>query len=448
MKRKINLNSLALQYLIGLVVNIVFVLILLSTDVSYRNLQLPEGEYQDNLWKGGDTISYVGPARNYLEYGVIGQGNVPDHARTIGYPLYLAVLMRLFGNNWLIWSFFIQATLYACVYPALSKIIQTLFPGKNSLIVPAFCFYLVSGAYFARTPVVLTDTFFAVLFTIGLCFGLLSIASQNWKYLIVQLVFIGYAAQVRPTLILYPIVNVFVLWLVARRHDVSDKAKVKAMVITSSVVLLLACSAPSIRNYVHYGFFKPTTKVESAFFNYLAKDVMTEKGELIVYEQMSQKTQEADDIFETLRLKRKFTADIYIKYPLTVLKRMAINYRSVLLSSHWRNIGYYWGYNWRDRYSSVYVSLKKSNFMLVVVVIWCMIYATIYVFFLYFLFLLVRGKDWLFLFTILLLVSPFLVAGSLVPAEQRMRLPIEGIIVMCAFYAISRIKYLNTTKPD
>jgi len=440
MSKKINLSSLPLQYLVGLVVNIVFVVILLSTDVSYRNLQLPEGEYQNNIWAGSDVMTYVRPARNYLNYGVFGRENVPDYHRTVGYPLYLALMMKLFGDSWHIWALFVQAILYASIYPALSKITQILFPEKPSLVVPAFCFFLISGAYFTRTPVLLTDLFFSVLFTIGVCFGLLSIVRQSWKYLFLHLIAIGYAAQVRPALILYPVVNVFVLWLVARRHGVSNRTRVKAMIVTSLAVLVLVCNAPSIRNYVHYVFFKPTDVFANGLFTYLGGRTMIDNGEQDAYEEMRKNVYETDNVAQRITLMEKYAMQICKKYPVTIMKQLIIYAAGNCLHSHLLVIPKYLGYNWRAR-PGERAPLKQSKLVFGLLVTWCVVYMLIWMFFLCYLLLLIKEREWLFLFTISMLVCYILIPTFVAGGGGRMRLPVEGIIVVCAFYMISQVRH-------
>jgi len=120
-------SSPVVQYLIGASVNLLYVVILMTGDVSYRNIQLPEGIYADNLWKGTDVLTYVGPARNFVHYGVFGSDTVPDHHRTIGYPLFLSILMVAFGHDWLIAAVFLQALLAAAIYPALCRLSAILF---------------------------------------------------------------------------------------------------------------------------------------------------------------------------------------------------------------------------------------------------------------------------------------------------------------------------------
>jgi hypothetical protein len=96
------------QYFIGLAFNILFIIILLSSNTSYSNLQLPEGRYSENLWKATDVLTYVFPARKFLQYGFFGIGDSPDYHRTIGYPLFLAGSIKIFGKDALYFIFFFK----------------------------------------------------------------------------------------------------------------------------------------------------------------------------------------------------------------------------------------------------------------------------------------------------------------------------------------------------
>ena len=438
------LRSPAIQYLVGLMVNMGFVVILLSMDSSYSNIQIPEGVYQNNVFKGTDVMSYLEPARNFLEYGVFGWKNVPDYHRTIGLPFYMAMMMKMFGSHWLVCHFFLQAVFCAAIYPALTKLIQVLFPDKPSLIVPTFCFYLLSAAYFARIPTLLSDLLFTVLFTIGMYFSLAAVIRQSWKYLVLALLFIGYAAQVRPTLIFYPIINLFLLWVIGCRHGVINQKKVKAIIGVSSALLVIACNAPTIRNFIHHGLPKPTNVMDKNLFFYLAKAVMVKEGKLAEFNEMEQHVNNTDYIKDQGAIHKKYATEIYKRYPWTTVKRLLENSRAVLLGTHWLDVGRYWGYHWKDYNDEHHMPLKKSNVLLIIFLLWCLLYAGINFFFLAFLVHLVRQRDWLFLFTVLLLIASFLAPCLTVASGGRMRLPVEGIIVMCAFYAMSQIKNRNS----
>jgi hypothetical protein len=272
-------------------------------------------------------------------------------------------------------------------------------------------------------------------------------------------VIIGYAAQVRPTLVLYPILNVFVLWLVASRYGVSDHRKVKIMIITSSVVLLLPCNAPSIRNYVNYGFFAPADGLSENLFMWTGKETMYDNGKQDSYEEMSRhikdmrkSERETRAVRERMALENKYALEICRKYPATAVKRLAIAAIGNCMHGHWVLVPKYWGYSWRSGQAYLidgqqrYFEVSKLVFALLV--IWCAIYAVIYVFFLCYFVRLIKGRQWLFLFTIFILVCYFLVPTFTAANTGRMRLPVEGIIVICAFYEISRMKYFSVASPS
>ncbi len=434
--KKINIESLIVQYLIGLALNLIFLIILLASNVSYRNLQIPEGEYSNNLWRGTDVMTYVEPARNFLDYRVFGDGHSPDYHRTIGYPLFLSVMMMLFGSRWLIAVLFVQAILFAFIYPAVSKIAVILFPNQKSIVRPVFIFSLLSGAYFATVPVILTDLFFAVLLVIGICFGLLSIINQSWKYLVLQVIFLGYAGQVRPTLIFYPIVNVFVLLSMAKRYGISGERRAKALIAVSSVLILLTCNLPSLRNYLNHGVFRPTDALESNLFNHFGKNVMTGRNDLDAYEAMRNEIEEAHDLKEILALRRKYALHIYRKYPGTTLKYYIHNAIPVMGHTHLLNVAHFWGYHWEDETLSEDITLKESNLVLAIVLIWYLINLAIYTLFLSFLIRLTGSRNFLFLFTLLIYVSYFVFPSYLTGGGSRFRLTVEWLIVIFALHEI------------
>ncbi len=442
---KIRLQFPAVQYFAGLLVSLVFLLVLMNSKAAYTNLQVPEGEYQHNRWAGTDVMSYVNPARNYLQYGVFGEGNTPDYVRGIGYPLFLSVMMKVFGSKWLVATFLFQAVIFAFAYPILTKIAAILFNQKYPYVIPAFLFYLVSGAYFTKVPILLTDTFFSVFFIIGLYFGLLSIVKQSWKYLFLQLFFIGYTAQVRPYLIFYPVLNVFILLSVARRYHISDSRKVKILISTSSILFLVLCNMQSFRNYLNYGFFAPSDVSSTILFTCLAKPVLVNVNEADSAEKMQAEIDKIDNIQKRSSLKRRYAINTFIEYPLPTLKQVAKNAVSSLGAAHHYDIFRFWGYHWCDTNIPGKMPFKKSSLVYAVRIIFYLVYFVIYLFFGFFLVRLIREKKIFFFFTILIFLFSFLFSAFIAGGAARMRLPVEGIIIIFSFYEISRIKYLKGT---
>jgi hypothetical protein len=203
-------------------------------------------------------MSYVNPARNFLDFGVFGTGIQPDTYRTIGYPLFLSILMKVFRKNWLKAAFFAQAFVFALMYPFLSVMARLLGAPSKAVINLSFLFWVFSVTYIATVPVLLSDLFFTVFFTVGLTLGLLSVARQSYLFLAGQLLFLGYAAQVRPVLCIYPIVHLLVLCSAAKMYGSMSSRKTRTIITISVASLLLLCNLTTLRNYIHFRLPEPT----------------------------------------------------------------------------------------------------------------------------------------------------------------------------------------------
>lgn len=429
MNKRLNLQSLTTQYFIGLSVNVLYVVLLLSSNVGYKHIHLPAYsdidivDYGNNTWPYFDVQSYVLLAKAFLERGEFAccGDYLPGYYRTIGYPSFLSVMMKIFGDNWHVFTIFLQAIIFAFVYPALSKISMLLFPEKRWLTAVTFCVYLFLGLYLTFVPLILTDLFFAVFFTIGLCFGLISVIRQSWIYLILELIFIGYAAQVRPTLVYYPVVHALVLFAVARKHQISNVLKVKKLIVVSCVLLMFLCSLPSIRTYLNYGIFKPTDGFEINL-RCLAKDVLLDRNKADVYEAEVAKIKATKDIKEKLKLRAKYTFATCKKYPWTTIKIYAKKGIKVIGQGYWI---------WPTRLFSK--SEPSSGPKLIAYIV----QLPINIAFMLFLINLLRSKELLSLFTIIIFISYFLIPAFFSGDGSRLRLPFDGLVIMFAVYQIT-----------
>ncbi len=436
---------LLVQYLIGVTLNLAFVLILLNQNVTWRNLQPPEGTYYENVWRYADVMTYVNPARNFLNYGVFGTGTQPDAYRTIGYPFFLASLMEVFGKDWLRAALFAQAFIFALIYPFLSAMARLYGATSKAVINPSFLALVISAAYISTVPVLLTDLFFTVFFTIGLTFGLLSVARRSYLFLAGQLIFIGYAAQVRPVLFLYPVVHLLALCSAAKIHGYLSSRKTRAMIAISVASLLLLCNLATLRNYLHYRLPAPTSTAASNLFNGLGYEVLKAKGRLDWHKEMSLRAYYATSIREKSRVMESSATWIFMRYPLTTLKIVGTHAAANLFVSHWNEISKFWGYSWRRLPHTGRALERKSNVMFALTVVWGFICAVIYFFFAAFLVRLVREKQYLYLMTLIVFVAYFIVPTLIVQEGPRMRLPVEGILV---FFAVAEIgRRFFGTKP-
>ena len=412
----------------GLCVNLLYLLILSNIDISYENLQLPEGRYSENRWKNMDVHNYVGLARNFLEFGVLGEGDKPESGQTIGYPLFLVLMIKVFGEDWLFPTYILQAFLFACIYPALTCIIRVLFTENCSQIAPlSFLCYLLSGAYFVTVPVLLTGLFFTVIFTIGVCFGLLASVRGSWGWLLLQLIFIGYAAQSRNLLSTYAFVNALVLLTAAKKHNCVGRRRVRTVILVSSLSLLVLGNGPAIRNYLNYKIFAPSLS-DLIAFEAIAKWVMEDEGELEQHERMREEINSQHSLRAKFELRNRYVLEILTTHPVATLKRMLFHTTRNMGNSHIVHIFPFFGYWWRDVQINLQAHVKQSYLALAVEVLAQFYYLVLYFFLFKFLWVLAKKREFLCLATAVLFLCAFIIPTLIGPGGARFRLPVEGFM--------------------
>lgn len=427
------LLDLRAQYFFGLIINLVYVLLLYSSPTSYANMQLPEGTHANNLWMGSDVMTYVQPARNFLAYGVFGNGLEPDYHRTMGYPLIIAAFIKVFGNHWPIALIFAQAFFCALVYPALTKIGTVLFERFEVPAALMFVFLFISGAYIVGVPLILTDTVFAVCFILGVCFGLQGIIGKSWKFVLLHIAFLGYAAQIRPILGLYPILNLLLLWALARKKHLAGAIRTKFILGTCTLALLLLCNVPGIRSYINYGVLSPCDVMASNMLDVLGREVLIRQGKTDEYETMREQVEGAASLGQRMSMQQRLGLNIYERYPLTTFKVLCCNALGVICGAHWNTIAAFWGYNGKDLELQGHMPLKGSRAVRVVSLVNRGMYLVVCLLCIILLAKSLRGKNALVALAILGGILYILVPTLIAAAGSRMRLPVDGFLVMFAF---------------
>ena len=263
MMKKINFTNPSHQFFIVLATNLLFFIALYSCPASNYNIHPPEGVYSENLFSVIDVVpSYINPARNFIKFGTFGNGNIPDHFRTVGYPAYLAGLIILFGNHFFWVAILIQAILSALIFPIVSAIANFFIKNDQRISKMVFIFLWLSGAYWSYFYMLTTDMFFAFFFIAGIYYGIKAMSEKSFKYCILHLLFIGYAASVRPVLILYVIPEFFILVYSAMYFKTIAERKTKVLIGVASISILFLTNLSSLRNYVNYGVMKPSDAFE------------------------------------------------------------------------------------------------------------------------------------------------------------------------------------------
>ena len=375
-----SLSSPVVQYATSVAISLLYLAVLYTSDLSYNNIQLPEGTYANNIWIDGDVLTYVNPARNFLTYYTFGTADVPDYRRTIGYPLFLAVFMIVFGGHWLIATLVAQAFIFAFIFPALSEVARVLFGAGSRVVALSFLFLTLSGTYLVRIPIVSSDMFFAVLFTLGFCFGLKAIDRKSWTNLVMQIVLIGFAAQVRPLLGLYAVINLAILILLAfKKYGLID-AKLKTMILISSVFLVFLGNLPSLRNYLNHGFFQPTNVLAVNMFDFLAKSALSRSDRSDYYNFLDERLRKISDIREAIEIKEQYALQVYKQYPVATAFQVGRNAVGIMLRGHWTVAANFWGYNFADDIGfNDRLILQKSALVFMAEVFFNIVYFGIYV---------------------------------------------------------------------
>ncbi len=451
MKTKyINIDLLLHQYIVGVVFGLcVFLLLFSSSTISYSNIQAPVGKYAHNIWSNGfDFYDYYKPAVNFLNYGVFGSGTLPDNCRTIGYPVFLALTMFLFGKKWLYATYFINCILLPLILPALSYISNSLYGNRR---VTRFLFWFALIAYIPNVTYVATDYMFFMLFVCSLAVCVKFFQSKQPKYLLLYIVFISIAAEVRPTLLFYPIINIFWFIFLQKKFEL-DITMFKRTIVASTVCLLLLCNIPSIRNYINYNFFAPSTDMTKDCFQYLAKKVYMKENKINTFDSLNSIISVSHTITEKMSLEKKYSFQTVKDYPITTIKVIFDNVVCVMLDINIKLLPCYYGYQWKKlstnaiNYEKYNYPYKSSSVLTFVYYLFMLPSVLVYLLFVLSIRHLIFNKDYSALFFIsslfIFMLAPNLIFGS---GGVRYRVCVEWLIILSSLNYWEMVK-LNLFK--
>lgn len=444
MFKKLDLGNNATQYFIGLSINVVFLIVLYSSSTSNDNLQIPKGVYQNNIWQCSDVNTYVDPAKNFIERGVFGKDKEPDHFRTIGYPALISFFISVFGQYWLIALQIFQAIIFALIYPLISSTVKLLFTDyEKGFEKTVFLLLCISGTYFTRSPAVLTDILFTLLFIGGFYCGLKSYISKNYNYLLLYLALITVAALVRPTLALMPLLNVIMGYFVAVKFNFA----LKRMIIRSlyvSLAIFVLTNISTVRNYYNYGFASPSSVIGVNASHYLAKKILEKEGKLNEFSSKMERIEAVNDISLKTSMRKELMVESVLKYPLTAINVLVTNTINVFLENNLLSaIAPYYGFQWKAYKNSCF-DFKTNRFLYFSSYFIMLLYAILWALFFLKLILLLREKDYSTFVLIVALFIMFIIPAVLTgDGGGRFRLPFEHILIIFGMSLFSKRKPLK-----
>lgn len=405
------------------------------------SLTLPDGEsLSGHPWRGSDVMTYVEPARSFLDTGVFARGGVPDMHRTIGYPAFLALLMWAFGDMWLPMTYICQLFIFASLFPAVTVVIQSWFPEREDLPSIVFGILLLNGVALAYAGLLLTDMFFSALLMAGIAAGLLAVRRGSWLLVFLHVGTIAWAAQVRPTLGLFAVVNVCFMVYTANKWQLLHLPRIKLIIAISALLVLVAGNGPAVRNYFNHGIFTPTNVLANGLARYLAGPVLIEAGHKEVYDRKLREFKSSSGV-EQIEIQKKFALETFAAYPFLVIKRLAYHAFWNLFEPHWEYLLNVFGGGFS--LNEVLDDNGQLNKKLIWGVGFWLGYLLLYGFFLAFVVRALVQGDFVFLVGLAFFLMPLL-ASFMNGQGARMRLYAEPILLMfaCAeFFQVAKGKF-------
>ena len=413
-------------YVLGLALNLAYLAVLLSFDVSRRNLQPVATPEIQTVWRFSDAGTYVRAARAFLQTGVFaGSDGLPDAHRTVGYPAFLAVVMTLGGDRWVAWLWMLQAVIFAGIYPALVVVAREWFGATERQIRRLLLAYALVGAGWAYTPIPLTDQLFAVCLWSALALGTLAVRRGGAGFWISHFVLLGAAASVRPVLALFPLA--FAALMFALRG-----ARPWRRLVWVVAIQALLCQAPAIRNYVHHGVWIPSDVAVNNLSDYWAREVMAWTGQPDLQPAAEAGWKELP-LNERLSAQMAFARSALTAHPFVAAGVLAVNFGLNTLETHWIQPMHFFR-------SSLHCDLKRwcalTPGLKLFHSIWALINAVLVLAALAGVWRLARARQWAWLVFIAVFVLPY-VYGATDAQGARFRLYLEALILMLALPAFS-----------
>lgn len=197
---------------------------------------------------GGDTGSYINPAKSFLNQGIMLNGNgngIPILFRTPGYPLIISIFYKLFGENNLpiiILQIIMSVMIIIMIYYMVSIYIN------RATGILACVLYLSDFPEHVYTVRILTDLPFSFFVTLALFLLVKYVNKKKMYNYILACIVINYAMLVRPNIMYFNMILAIVLAALAIIRKINWK---KAVIYI--VLFVMSYGGWSARNMYYYG---------------------------------------------------------------------------------------------------------------------------------------------------------------------------------------------------
>ncbi len=393
-------------------------------------------------WESGDTRSYLIPAESFLQEGAFLNKGVPDYRRTVGYPLFLAGVIKvadIVQADLRVTIYVIQAIVYAAAYPAIYFLGVTLFGLRHKVALICVACTMFSGAFVSYVTMILSDALFATVLVVGVACGFFALKKQKWIWAATYVLFIVYAANVRPMLAFFPFAMLLLHLVWLKGEGVVVKQKIWGLLLLMFTFSLLGVQTPALRNWVHYKVFTPTEIGSINLFRYLGKDVLNYTGEseryVATFEEL-QSIDQPDKLRERIKIRKSEAIKIFTDYPIETFGALVYNIVLNSTEMHWQNFFFLQKQTWYQDYADGSVVWSPIPFLAAMLFI-CF-YGAVYLTILLSAFLWKRNT--LLIFSLLIFLIPYGFSGTSYQGA-RFRLWLEPFMLMLFFSILQKLVF-------
>ena len=284
------------------------------------------GQFVDN-----DSALYLLLADNLLEQGVFSENTSapfdPEVFRTPGYPFFIAVIMAL-GMKGSMWIVFWQELIYLLAIVIFYQFGKQLFDKK--IVRAGLIFLLIDPGGLVLPKLIMSELLFLFFFIAAMLALAWYFKFRCWQSLLIAGLLLGLGALIRPAVMYFPVVAVFVLLF--RRFGSLQHWWHAGLLVLSFLVVF---SPWLIRNYYHFDKIFVTGQQGTIFVDYhlpiVLADVMEiprEQANVLVSQRvkrvMSEKQRELGrplSVVEEFQLKQRYAVKELTQYPLVYLKQ-------------------------------------------------------------------------------------------------------------------------------
>ncbi len=413
-----------------------------------------------NIFTVRDADGYVNIARNLIETGSYSReltfDSAPDMTRPPLYPLLLAALMRLFGENGnliVLVQILLGIILVGLTYAITRELkISPWFSFLGSVLIALDPLLILTGHYY------LSENLFMPFWIIGLWLFIKYWNCRRLKHLLLSALFLALAALTRPILQYFPIL-IFILLLICSR--LQSKVVVWRNVIPFAILFVMLLLPWCLRNQKVGGVFTLSTISDLNLYYYRAKTVLADAEQI----SQAEATQRLEGEIARLTASNSATpgrvyafmrsrsVEILASHPLQTLKMTAIGAARLMLDP-----GFSLVCTGLDPYnptmecfsgegtmlSGNIFQLMATRFQTMTLIqksmlIWSTILMIgLYAGYLAGLLAAWRSKQWFILALALASVLYFVILSSGAESLYRLRMPIIPILAVMSAYALSR----------